>query len=324
MPDMFQSIATFAVVAFCAFLNPPISRAIEKPSRPFDISVDQGDLTVAVQDAPLSRVLKAIGERAGISIDIRGDLDLPISASFAGVPLEEGIRRLAAGYSIAFIHAEDGRHLIGIWIIGGSKTAAVSAEATPELGARIDLQPQESAGGEEPPEKADTSDGAGESRSVVAAASDSAAAADDMQGLIEEARGGDRIAIEQLKEMLAAPDTDAVTRRQAVSALAGLRGADIESALTVALEDDDTAVRLRAVRGLRVLATDAAAQFLSDALSGDADLRVRLAAVRALSSLPNIIGLGPLEQAASDPDKSVRLAAACGLAWLKDHSFPPQ
>src|SRR6185503_4272843 len=101
---------------------------------------------------------------------------------------------------------------------------------------------------------------------------------------------------------ISASEPDARVRQQAVAALGRLKGPTIEPALTAALGDDDAAVRVRAVRGLRVAATDTAVQSLTGVLTGDVDSRVRLAALRALASFPGRATLRELARASSDPD----------------------
>jgi hypothetical protein len=87
----------------------PISET-DTPASPFlDVRVERSLLTVDVREVPLARLLRTIGERAGVDVVIRGDLGL-VTESFHGLPLEEGIRRLARGHSLAVTYsgAEEG------------------------------------------------------------------------------------------------------------------------------------------------------------------------------------------------------------------------
>lgn len=68
---------------------------------PIKAEVEQGRLTLSAHDAPLAAVLQAIGEKAGIEIEIRGDLDARVTESLTNIPLDEGIRQLLRTHSFA-------------------------------------------------------------------------------------------------------------------------------------------------------------------------------------------------------------------------------
>ena len=59
-----------------------------------DIALKDGRLTISVADAPLSRVLKSIAAKGGFALDIAGQLDSKVSASFESVPIKRALRRL--------------------------------------------------------------------------------------------------------------------------------------------------------------------------------------------------------------------------------------
>ena len=59
-----------------------------------DISLEDGRLTMNVQDASFSRVLQAIAAKGGFALDIVGQLDSRVSASFENVPIERAFRRI--------------------------------------------------------------------------------------------------------------------------------------------------------------------------------------------------------------------------------------
>jgi len=63
------------------------------------VEVEHGRLTLSVRDTPLSEVLQAIGEKAGIAIEIRGNLNARVTQSLNDVPLDEGISQLLRGQS---------------------------------------------------------------------------------------------------------------------------------------------------------------------------------------------------------------------------------
>ncbi len=59
-----------------------------------DISLEDGRLTMDVQDASVSRVLRAIAAKGGFALDLVGQLDSRVSASFENVPIERALRRI--------------------------------------------------------------------------------------------------------------------------------------------------------------------------------------------------------------------------------------
>ena len=276
----------------CALALVLVATAAEaqSPSIVLDVSVGGGVLTVDARNAPLAEVLQTIGQAAGIDVTLRGDFSAPITASFAGVSLEEGFRRLAPGHSIALSYAAAAdastrQILTGVWVMSDPPTperpgAGMSTSAA--TSATIHFPPGGWLGG--------------------------------IQALADEARRGTEAAVALLAEV-SASEPDGIVRQQAVAALERLRGPKVEFALTAALDDADASVRLRAVRGLRVAGTETAVQSLAAVLLGDADPQVRLAALSALTSLPGPTMLQGLARAAADPDGRVREAAARGLAW---------
>src|SRR5262249_12501319 len=116
-----------------------------------------------------------------------------------------------------------------------------------------------------------------------------------------------------------AVEADAAGRHQAVSAPGRLTGVEGEPVLLAAPGGVEAAGRLRAVRGLRTAGTATPGQSLAAVLAGDPDSQVRVAAVRALLSMPGRTMVQGLEQASADPDTVVRTTAARGLSWWQTH-----
>lgn len=100
-------IAILFFFSFVTCLIPGILRAAAQPNAVSSIEVEfeEGRLTLSVRDTPLAEVLQAIGEKAGIAIEIHGDLAAPITESLTNVPLEEGIRQLLRDRSFAIKYA---------------------------------------------------------------------------------------------------------------------------------------------------------------------------------------------------------------------------
>ena len=313
----FRTTAIFALAlglaagAVGASLPGPVWAAEKNSSTFLDVLVSRGELTVDARNAPLAQVLQTVGQRAGIEVTLRGDFSTPITASLTGVPLEEGIRRLAHGHSVAVTYAASAdaprrETLTGVWVIEGSSTRTPSARPAP-LGHRN--------GGSAEPRSSSLRDQEPEGKSPEATLHFPLGGwLSGMQALADEGDRGSEVAVALLTD-ISASEPAAVVRQQAVAALGRLRGPDVEPALTSALADDDALVRIRAVRGLRGTGTETAVQSLAGVLLGDADPEVRLAALSALTSFPGRTMLQGLAKAVTDPDGRVRDAAARGLAW---------
>jgi hypothetical protein len=283
----------------------PVSPAHTDPSAILEVSVDRSGLTVDVRNVPLARVLRAVGEQAGVDVSIRGDLNALVTESFHRWPLEEGIRRLARGHSLVVTYAApegDGqsRVLTRIWVMGDSSTPAAAATGSAREPASRATSPATRDPGEARADERVTGWMGG------------------MQALTDEAGRGREAAVAVLTD-LSTSEPDAAVRHQAVAALGRLTGPAIEPALTAALADADASIRARAVRGLRGTGTETAVQSLADAAIADEDAGVRLAALRALASYPGPAMREAFAKALSDPDQLVRETAIRGLSWWNTH-----
>jgi HEAT repeats len=113
---------------------------------------------------------------------------------------------------------------------------------------------------------------------------------------------------------LAAQDPDATVRRIAATALGNIGGETAAAALEPALADADVEVRIQAMRGLHVISGEAAAGPLGELAVGDADPGLRRQAVHLLATLRSDAAWSTVELASSDPDASVREAAEEALS----------
>jgi len=105
---------------------------------PFYLSVKDNTLSARVTQIPLGEVLQALAREARVAVDVRGSAAAEaISASFDGLPLEEGVKRLLTGrnYTLAFEpQAPAGRspRLIQIRVLSeGAGSLTTTSEATP-------------------------------------------------------------------------------------------------------------------------------------------------------------------------------------------------
>jgi len=77
-------------------------------------TVQEGKLWLDVTAAPLDAVLRAIAEQAGFTLELQGDLSIPITERWVPVPLGEGLLRLARGNSasLTYVKQADGSEAI--------------------------------------------------------------------------------------------------------------------------------------------------------------------------------------------------------------------
>lgn len=276
--------------------------AIADDPRPTVIDVDASafDLSVDVRNAPLGHVLQIVGERAAVVMTVYGDASTRVTDSFTGLPLEDGIRRLARGHSVTVAYgtstsAPTQPTLTAVWVaIRSAAPSAVSSAAPSDLEVER-AEPRVS-------------------EAVIESASGSWTAV--IHRLADEAAAGNEVAVARLAD-LGTTDPETGLRQQAVAALARLKTPAIEPALVSALSDVDAAVRVRAVRGLRTFGTDTAVRSLENVLVSDADPEVRLAALAAAGSLSGPRMLAMLTNAAADPSAAVRETAIRWLAWWR-------
>ena len=105
-----------------------------RPAKGLHVVVQEGRLSVDVQEADLGEVLAQIGRQAGIRIFSGPNSGKMVSARFAGVELEEGLRRLLrlASLSHIFLYANGpaGTVTIAELRVLGEGTAASPRQAT--------------------------------------------------------------------------------------------------------------------------------------------------------------------------------------------------
>jgi hypothetical protein len=114
------------------------------------------------------------------------------------------------------------------------------------------------------------------------------------------------------------PEEDPSARRFAARRLARTAGEEAAAALTAAVQDNDPAVRIPAVRALFLSRGEEAAPLLAEIATSDEDPGVRRLAVRLLTRLDRLEAEWALHAAATrDPDATVRKAAGEALARWK-------
>jgi len=270
-------LAPLLVAATLLLLPSPGAAAAEDsaPATPPPPAVDvrDGQLTVTVQDADLAEVLALVAERAGFELKSSGNLGR-VTASLSGVPVDEGVRRLAQEHELVLVYrrARPGQ---------GSTLAEVRVFA-----ARLAPAP-----------------------AATRAASRGATMAEISR--LARARG-DANAVARLAYLLAS-DPEATIRARAAWALSRAGTAAAGEALGRAVQDPEARVRVQVVYGLSRAEGARAVPTLASVLQGDPDAGVRRAAARALGGLPSGESAAALQSAVQDPDAYVRNEAARAL-----------
>ena len=67
------------------------------------IEVNAGLLSVKLERATLSDVLRTVGEQAGVQVTIQGNLGNVQAQAFQGVPLSDGIKRLVQNSDVDLV-----------------------------------------------------------------------------------------------------------------------------------------------------------------------------------------------------------------------------
>lgn len=233
------------------------------------VVVEEGKLTVDVHHAELESVLREIATRAAFDLRTSGKLGR-VTATFAGVSLEEGLRRLAPGRELMLVYrgsvGRADQALVEVRVFAGSpasdprRAAADLAEinqllrtgAGPEGIARlVDLL----GAAPEPAVRSRAAavlgwrGGMGSETALTEALNDPAP---DVRAQVVDAlrRVAGARAIPALVRLLLR-DPDAVVRRAAARSLGMLPEAAATSALTAAAGDPDASVRKQVIWALR-------------------------------------------------------------------------
>lgn len=247
-----------------AAAKPTADSSIEK------VTVERGRLTLSVQNALLAEVLEAIGEEAGIGIEIHGDITERITTSFNDIRLEEGFRQLLRGQSFALSYAPSANDA------KRSRLIAISVLARSRV---------------EPVEKARKVSAVGAQR-------------DKLRRIRLLAGQKDAKAVSELSS-LALSDPSPIVRSRAVSALGRLKSQETLVPLTWALKDQSSSVRIQALQGIKNLKGVDAISDLQAMAGNDPDPRVRRQAVRLLSTIRSPAVPSVLNWAAADHDAAV-------------------
>ena len=259
------------------------SSAQTDADRRIRLEVHSGRASVDVGNALVVDVIRALGEEAGFTTVVHGTLDSRITRSFADIPLEDAVQRLAGGIPLVMIHAPRG-HVRTIKEVrlyapeaAGSPVSRVAPEAM-----RMDRHLLERLGDENPRAR--------------------------IRAVQQLGRSGEVSVVAAIVPLLSEDDSPAV-RRQAAAALGRIGREEAVPALEAALGDSNGSVRIQAVRALGRIGGERAAGVLGDVLLSDGDDRLRRAAAWSLGQLRPELARSYLEAAADDSNEAVRKTA---------------
>jgi HEAT repeats len=242
--------------------NPPSA-----PSAP-RVVVQDGRLTMDVRDADLAEVLERLAARAGFRLTTTGSLGR-VTASFADVSVETGIRRLAGRHDLMLVYAPADpaaatSDLIAVHVFAAPPPPdpGQAARDLTEINALLRTP--------------------GDPRSIARLQELLASASSAVRARAAWAIGRIGTASNDASLTRALSDESPAVRRQALYAVRRLEEVRAIPALQAALlRDPDVGVRRAAARLLGTLAAPAAAAALA-AGSGDPDPSVRQEIARAL------------------------------------------
>lgn len=285
----------------------PWARAAE-PASKMAIQIHNGLLSVDVHKEPLIKVLADIAQKTRSRLVVYGKVDTEVTQTFTDVPIDKGIRRLVGAHSVAIFHRighgpTDGHLLQGIsevWVFGSSFGGArVVTEAIPD--------PAEKVSSDTSPEDWQSKPG------DAAAGSAEPSPANREDARFKTPPDFQDAEVNHWANVLFTSN-DPVYKEQAVTELFRLDSDDSVVAIGTVLGDGSVALRRHVVQSLGRMENERALPLLGQALIGDDDPSVRLAAAQVFSKLPSEMSRAFLKAAANDPDDRVKTFAIRALA----------
>jgi hypothetical protein len=276
----FSGLVSTLVAALLALPSPAVVGAEEPAASatakaPEVIGVQDGRLTVTINDGDLAAVLRRVAEQAGFRLKTSGDLGR-VTLTLEAVPLDHGLRRLAQDHELVLIYSRGSP--------GGGEGSLAEVRVFAASAAAVQPRPRVRSASPE----------------SLAEISRLLRARDDPQ------------ATARLVQLLAtAPE--APVRARAAWGLGRNQAPGSSDALSRALQDPDAAVRIQAAYGLARVDGARAIAPLAGLLRGDPDAGVRQAAARALGTRREPAAAEALRGATGDPDASVRQEVARAL-----------
>ena len=254
----------------------------------FELEVEAGLLTIEAHDAPLTEIVRAIGEQAGFETTTTEDVATPVSVSIAGLTIVDALERLLQGFDWVVVYERPQQ--------GTVDRVIAKLSVFESTGKAV-----ESAG--EPSAAVDRPAGAAESAMPDDAQHiDNRARARDLLRLVNSGATPEVLAI--LSQALQADD-DAWVRGRAATALGSLQDERAVSDLAWALGDENASVRVEAVQALGQIGGDRAIWALGVVLVNGTTSMERIQAAWALGKQDSELARYLLDAAAGDPSDLV-------------------
>ena len=268
------------------------AQAEETTPSSISVHIERGLLSVDARNAPLGEVLEAIAKQANFQLDTKGDLDIPVTWSFANVPVNKGVHRLLHKVSSVMIYAQSKN--------GGP--AALAKVTTFRRKVDLAANSVQVARTIPPPQTQKATKVEEPQHEPTVRLDDNRE--DRLRAVRRLSRKPDAASIKDLA-LLVSKDEDPV------------RVPEAKTALTKSLSDEDTQVRRRAIQGLGKTWGFAAFDPLTTALTDDHEPSVRRRAALRLGRLYSDAAYEVLDAARFDTDFSVRQAVLVGLARME-------
>src|SRR5262245_5572810 len=267
------------------YAQSPLGPREDSPTAALSVRVEKGMLSVEAHDAPLSEVLHAIAEQAAVSLEIHGDSKDRVTDSFSDERLGPGIQRLARGHNVILVYA--------------------AANGSDDRGRLVEAHVYEASA---------------PAARLTVVPPDRSARLRLVRELMRQARQQPAASRSSLTAMVQS-DEDPTVRASAANALGNIRGPETVAILTAALGDQDATVRASAMSSRGRMRDEGTVGSIAQVLARDGDVKVRRAAVWALSTLQSQDARLALEGAATDSDSDVRQAALGAIkAWNLRHA----
>lgn len=246
------------------------------------IEVEEGLLTLETREAPVSDVIRAIGERAGFETIVAGQVTISVSVAYSLKPVRVALNELLDNINRIIVYAPSAEQteepeILRIVLLASSDSADGAQPASDSTHKFVDLQ------------QADD-----KSRSLAVLRLANATPTDDL--------------IDALTDVLS-DDESPLVRTRAAMALGALEDDRAVPALEQALYDPNRTVGVQAVNSLAQIGSERATMALGDVLLNSTDSNQRVVAAWGLGKQDTKLAQQFLDAVSNDPDEQVRAAS---------------
>ena len=247
------------------------------PGSTIQVEYQDGLLTLRTMNAPLVKIIEAIGKETGYQTLVFGEVESKLTRSFEAAPLEQVLRQLLEGVSNAMRFDDSQTPRLTQVLLYGSGTSDTAYEFLPS---------------------------AGPANALISQALDSEKAS-DIEAIRARAFAGDPEAAIELASLLR-EDPDPAVRGEVAAILGEIGDAVAVTALETGVRDKDRQVRFRSIRSLATISSGQSTQVLAETMLNHTDRRTRLLAVWGLGKQSGPLAISYLEAALSDDDELIR------------------